>query len=120
MVNLFKKLKQILSHTEIQDKNIEANETNEANNQSSVYGKMLNISEDNKRKLVALLTPREHELFLLLLEGFSLKESAMQLSVKYSTANTYITNIYRKLGVNTRAELIINYRYIIGVNNKGP
>lgn len=59
---------------------------------------------------ISLLTPREHELFLLLLEGYTLKESAKQLSVKYSTANTHMTGIYKKLEVNSRAELIIRYR----------
>ncbi|NLT12704.1 MAG: hypothetical protein GXY05_00015 [Clostridiales bacterium] len=59
---------------------------------------------------LALLTPRERDLFLLLLEGYTLKESAKQLSVKYSTANTHMTGIYKKLNVNSRAELIIRYR----------
>jgi len=67
---------------------------------------------DDKQKKVVLMTPREHELYLLLLEGFTLKESAKQLSIKYSTVNTHMTAIYKKLGVNTRAELIINYRCI--------
>lgn len=59
---------------------------------------------------LALLSPRERDLFLLLLEGYTLKESANQLSVKYSTANTHMTGIYKKLSVNSRAELIIRYR----------
>ena len=58
---------------------------------------------------LALLTPRERELFLLLLEGYTLKESAKRLSVKYSTANTHMTGVYKKLNVNSRAELIIRY-----------
>lgn len=65
--------------------------------------------EASKQKKVALLTPREHELYLLLLNGFTLKESARELSIKYSTANTHMTNIYKKLDVKSRAELIINY-----------
>ncbi len=68
----------------------------------------LSAGELNER--LALLTPRERDLFLLLLEGYTLKESANQLSVKYSTANTHMTGIYKKLGVNSRAELIIRYR----------
>lgn len=59
---------------------------------------------------IALLTPRERDLFLLLLEGYTLKESANRLSVKYSTANTHMTGIYKKLNVGSRAELIIRYR----------
>ncbi|NCB62468.1 MAG: LuxR family transcriptional regulator [Clostridia bacterium] len=56
------------------------------------------------------LTPRERDVFRLLLEGYTLQETADQLGVKYSTANTHMTAIYKKLGVNTRAELIIRYR----------
>lgn len=65
---------------------------------------------------LASLTPCEHDLFLLLLEGFTLQESAKQLSVKYSTANTHITGIYKKLKVNSRAELIIRYRDVVKRN----
>lgn len=70
--------------------------------------------DDDSQVRVAQLTPREKDLYLLLLEGFTLKESAKQLGVKYSTANTHITGIYRKLDVKSRAELIINYRGIKG------
>lgn len=66
------------------------------------------ISEPSE--LLGLLTPREKELFSLLLEGYTLKESAKQLSIKYSTANTHMTGIYKKLNVNSRAELIIRFR----------
>ncbi len=62
------------------------------------------------KQQVALLTPREHDLFLLLLEGYTLKEAAQNLMIKYSTANTHMTGIYKKLKINTRASLIINYR----------
>lgn len=56
------------------------------------------------------LTPREMDVFRLLLEGYTLQETANQLGVKYSTVNTHMTAIYKKLGVNSRAELIIRYR----------
>ena len=64
----------------------------------------------NTQNHAGRLTPREHDLFLLLLEGFTLKECAERLNVKYSTANTHMTSIYKKLAVNSRAELIIRYR----------
>lgn len=80
----------------------------------SLFGKIrkVSLSQDEKQERVNLLTPREHHLYLLLLEGFTLKESANQLSIKYSTANTHMTRVYRKLGIKSRAELIINYRGI--------
>ena len=52
----------------------------------------------------------EREVFRLLVEGYTLRETAQQLGLKYSTVNTHMTGIYRKLGVNSRAELIIRYR----------
>ena len=56
------------------------------------------------------LTPREMDVFRLLLEGYTLQETADQLGVKYSTVNTHMTAIYKKLSINSRAELIIRYR----------
>ena len=74
------------------------------------YGKKMNLSYSEKLKLVESLTPREKETFYILLGGYSLKEAAKQLNIRYSTANTYQTAIYKKLNVNSRAELIINFR----------
>lgn len=83
-------------------------------------GQQTSLPKSDKQVRVAQLTPREHDLYLLLLEGFTLKESAKQLGVKYSTANTHITGIYKKLGVKSRAELIINYRNVNGENTPSP
>jgi DNA-binding CsgD family transcriptional regulator len=83
-------------------------------NASSSFADRSRITKEEKHIRISQLTPREYELYLLLLEGFTLKESAKQLSVKYSTANTHMTGIYKKLGVKSRAELIINYRNING------
>jgi DNA-binding CsgD family transcriptional regulator len=74
------------------------------------YGKKLMLSDKEKLGLAESLTPREKDAFFLLLEGYTLKETAAQMGIGYSTANTYQTAIYRKLHVNSRAELIINYR----------
>jgi len=87
--------------------NLPAEETSFVN---TSYGRKLDINEAEKLKLVSSLTLREKDTYLLLLEGYTLKETAGQLSIKYSTANTHQTAIYKKLRVNSRAELIINYR----------
>ena len=81
--------------------------------------KQISASENDRQMRVEQLTPRERDLFLLLLEGFTLKESAKQLLIKYSTANTHMTSIYKKLGVKSRAELIINYREILNKTVSG-
>lgn len=69
-----------------------------------------NADFNDKQARMNNLSPKQYEEFLLLLEGYSLKNVAQKMNIKYSTANTHMTNLYRKLGVNTRAELIIQYR----------
>lgn len=82
-------------------------------------GKTLKTSAVEKARLAESLTPREKETCQLLLEGYSLKETAGLLGIGYSTANTYQTAIYKKLNVRTRAELIINYRFYGGFQKNG-
>ncbi|HEX2938403.1 MAG TPA: helix-turn-helix transcriptional regulator [Ruminiclostridium sp.] len=77
-------------------------------------GEKLKIDTEEKFRLADSLTQRERETFLLLLEGYTLKETAGRLGIGYSTANTYQTAVYRKLHVNSRAKLIINYMDIGG------
>jgi len=84
-----------------------------------VYQHQLNLTDRELQTRVALLTPREHQLFLLLLEGFMLKEATKQLAIKYSTVNTHTTSIYKKLGVNSRTGLIINYHHIGSAKGNG-
>ena len=103
------RIREILAESKSKTSKIQENETAVASTQTR-YGKKLNLSPSEKEKLVETLTPREKETFFILLGGYSLKETAEQLNVGYSTANTYQTAIYKKLNVNSRAELIINYR----------
>ncbi len=77
------------------------------------------IAQEEKQARTDKLTAREKELCLLLVEGYTLKESAQKLGVKYSTVNTHMNAVYRKLGINTRAELIINYRYLVNAQSNG-
>lgn len=65
-----------------------------------------------RRNRFSTLTKRERETCLLLLEGYTMKDSAEMLGIKYSTVNTHMTELYKKLGVGSRAELIIRYKDI--------
>jgi len=56
------------------------------------------------------LTEREHEVFTMLLKGMAPKEIAYLLKVSYPTINFHRGNLYRKLGVQSRAELFAKYR----------
>jgi DNA-binding NarL/FixJ family response regulator len=48
------------------------------------------------------LSPRENEIMLLLVEGFTDKEIGAALGISPRTVTTHVTSIYNKLGVFSR------------------
>lgn len=56
------------------------------------------------------LSKREIEVCKLLLEGYTLRQISAIISISYSTVNTYCTSLYRKLGINSRTELLIIFK----------
>lgn len=75
-------------------------------------GELGEKTEREKQKRVESLTPREYEAYLILLEGYTLRYCAEQMGVKYPTANTFANAIYKKLGIKSKARLILDYRNI--------
>ena len=52
------------------------------------------------------LSERETQVLQWLVKGHSYKEIAAELKINYTTINTYIRRIYKKLHVNSRAEAV--------------
>ena len=107
-MGLLDKIKNIFSNSKLQTEKQEEKTTTVAAIQTR-YGKKLSPAPKKKQNWWQADTQRK-ETFFILLGGYSLKETAEQLKIGYSTVNTYQTAIYKKLNVNSRAELIINYR----------
>lgn len=59
------------------------------------------------------LSPKEAEVCELLLNGYTLRQTAAMLEIAYSTANTYCTSLYRKLNINSRTELTLLFKEFI-------
>jgi len=55
------------------------------------------------------LTDREREIFTMLLKGTSPKEIGYTLNISYHTVVFHQTNLYRKLGLKSRAELLARF-----------
>lgn len=57
----------------------------------------------------ANLTSREEEILVFLAKGYLYKEIANELFINIETVRTHIHNIYQKLHVRTRSELLLKY-----------
>lgn len=52
------------------------------------------------------LTLREKQVIKLVVDGYSMKEMAVALFVSYTTINSHLKSLHRKLCVTNRAELV--------------
>ena len=53
------------------------------------------------------LTPRERELVILIARGFVVKEIARRMTVSEKTVRNHISNVYHKLSIYDRSQLVI-------------
>jgi len=70
------------------------------------------IKEKNKTRYFENLnlTGREWDIFKLLITDASPKEIAYNLKISYPTVNFHTKNLYRKLGIQSRAELYAKFK----------
>ena len=73
------------------------------------YSRPIKETEELNVKESLNLTPREEEVFTLLLNGIAPKEIAYTLKISYDTVNFHQKNLYRKLGIQSRAELFARF-----------
>jgi len=65
------------------------------------------LSSGSAKSLLALLTDREREIVALVSEALPNKLIARRLNLTEGTVKIHLHNIFRKLNVNTRSELIL-------------
>lgn len=71
-----------------------------------------NKLKNNLLNELQILTPKENEVYELLMEGYRLKEIAEILRVKFTTINEHTKSIYKKLNIHSQKELIVKYHSI--------
>ncbi len=60
--------------------------------------------------LIGKLSPRMVQVAHLLIEGYTQQEAADALGLQRHTVHDYVKQIYRRLGVHSRAQLLACYR----------
>lgn len=55
------------------------------------------------------LTPREKEVCALLLKTYTIRQISGELGLSFATVNGYYRSLYRKLGINSKAELFMRF-----------
>lgn len=61
---------------------------------------------DNASGLLGQLSPREHEIFGLVAQGFTNQHIAEQLGISIKSVETYRARVMEKLGLRSRADLV--------------
>ena len=77
---------------------------------SSISRKYQRIPDSNTEhieSLVSKLTQSEKKILSLLIKGLQNKEIANRLHVEVSTVKTHLTSLYKKLGINSRKEIML-------------
>ena len=55
----------------------------------------------------SILTPREREIFELLIDNYNTKDIAKKLRISEKTVRNHISNVMQKIGVNGRASAVV-------------
>jgi DNA-binding CsgD family transcriptional regulator len=77
-----------------------------------IKSKLPRTGEKTKARLDAekLLTHREKEVFDMFISGHTARKTAQSLQLSISSINFHSQNIYRKLDIQSRAELLVKYK----------
>ncbi|MGQ9476575.1 MAG: response regulator [Actinomycetota bacterium] len=73
----------------------------------SLPGAGREVETENEAGMGFDLTEREYEIVRLVAKGYSNKAVARELSISLSTVKTHLRHIFKKVGVEDRAQLII-------------
>jgi two-component system, LuxR family, response regulator FixJ len=75
--------------------------------QKDLETRVLNAEKRKLKKLLSHLTPREHEVMILIVKGLSNKEAAKQLNVSNRTVDVHRAKIMEKMDAEDLAELTV-------------
>jgi len=73
------------------------------------YTQTAEEAEQIRTEINTSLSHREKEILALLLENFTLRQIGLELDISLNTVKTHYKNIYRKLDINNRGDLLLKF-----------
>ena len=71
------------------------------------YKTTQDLESEGKMREKSILTKREKEVFLLLVENKTTKDIALELGISEKTVRNHVSNVMQKLGVKGRASAVV-------------
>jgi DNA-binding NarL/FixJ family response regulator len=68
-------------------------------------GRFVRLAREGSQ-MRASLTPREHEVLVLISRGLTMRQMATRLAISPRTVETHVAKLYRKLDVRTRVQAV--------------
>ena len=72
------------------------------------YKTTQDLESEGKMREKSILTKREKEVFLLLVENKTTKDIALELGISEKTVRNHVSNVMQKLGVKGRASAVVD------------
>ena len=66
-------------------------------------------AESSRPPALAVLTPKEYQVASLIATGATNREAASSLFLSSRTVEAHLARVYRKLGINSRAQLVLEF-----------
>ena len=66
-------------------------------------------AEPSRPPALAVLTPKEYQVAAMIADGASNRDAANSLLLSTRTVETHLARVYRKLGINSRSQLVLEF-----------
>lgn len=64
---------------------------------------------EDYKKIISTLTPQEEKVYKEIVQGYNVEEISKKLNLTKNTISSYMKQIFKKLDVHSKVELIVTY-----------
>jgi len=87
------------------------------NKKENIITPKYKMALDEYEEIISTLTPQEKKVYSEVVQGYKVDEISKKLKLTKNTINSYMKEIFKKLDVHSKVELIITYGNIFNLVN---